>query len=539
MYNRGLFHKWVPGIVQLLFIIILTAVVLLIKPINAANISLMASSTGVLMEYYMWGNYAVIIGFSLVLPFIWRIKTRFRSKELLITAFVVMAAMSIVVTKATVGEIVVAACFIFGVANMIGMVEMLLPIMGIISPDKEKKRFYAIFYPISISSSQLGGLLASKISLDVGWEMLHYYGAATLLIAAIVCVIVCHNQRFEKKMPFYYIDWVGVSFYITALMSMAYIFTFGKQQDWFNSPNIMWSIVIVIASIIALVTRQLIIKRPFLSFKIYKIKDVRYGLLLLIAQGMFMGVGVIMSIYTSAILGYNWIINGELALMTLPGIILAGYVAFHWTKNQIPIKMYIFLGFAAYFLYTVMLYFMMVPELNISQLYLPQILNGYAMCSLFIGIWIYLFDKVPPQMNVILPSVAPVMIFRSFIMLGFFTTLYGWLHYKFQVQSVGDAAVYFDIYLDTLALSHNSGVGSLRNVQLGAVLAANKRLLGYIIIAGLGVLTFVLSHSFGRQKYRIARYNRKHATEFRGGTLRKGSKKVEICRYFNIILLKQ
>jgi len=74
MYNRGLFYKWVPGIVQLLLIIFLTAVVLLIKPINAANISLMASSTGVLMEYYMWGNYATIIGFSIVLPFIWRNK---------------------------------------------------------------------------------------------------------------------------------------------------------------------------------------------------------------------------------------------------------------------------------------------------------------------------------------------------------------------------------------------------------------------------------------------------------------------------------
>ena len=502
MYNRGLFHKWVPGIVQLLLIIAITAVVLLIKPINAANIGLMASSTGVLTEYYMWGNYAVIIGFSLVLPFIWRIKTRFRSKELLITAFVVMAAMSMVVTKATVGEIVVAACFIFGVANMIGMVEMLLPIMGIISPDKEKKRFYAIFYPISISASQLGGFIASKISLDVGWEALHYYGIAILLLTAIVCVIVCHNQRFEKKTPFYYIDWVGVALYITALISMAYIFTFGKQQDWFNSPNITWSVIIVIASITALITRQLTIKRPFLSFKIYQIKDVRYGLLLLVAQGMFMGVGSIMSIYTSAILGYNWITNGELALMTLPGIVLAGYVAFHWTKNQIPIKMYIFSGFAAYFLYTVMLYFMMVPELNIGQLYLPQIINGYAMCSLFIGVWIYVFDKVKPDMNVVLPSVAPVMIFRSFIMMAFFIALFGWLHYKFQLQSVGDLAVYFD----TITMSHNLGVGSLRDVQLGAILAANKRLLGYIIIAGLGVLTFVLFHSFGRQKYSLARY---------------------------------
>jgi hypothetical protein len=169
-----------------------------------------------------------------------------------------------------------------------------------------------------------------------------------------------------------------------------------------------------------------------------------------------------------------------------------------------PVKMYIFSGFAAYFLYTVMLYFMMTPGLNISQLYLPQILSGYGMCALFIGVWIYQFDKVPPQLDVILPSVAPVMVFRSFIMLGLFTTLFGWLQYRFQWQSVGDLAVYFDT---ALTMGHAQLSSSLlRDVQLGAILAANKKLLGYIIIAGLGVLTFTLLHSFGTQKYSIARY---------------------------------
>ena len=138
----------------------------------------------------------------------------------------------------------------------------------------------------------------------------------------------------------------------------------------------------------------------------------------------------------------------------------------------------------------------------LSQLYLPQLLSGYGMGALMIGVWIYQFDKVPPQMDVILPSVAPVMVFRSFIMLGFFTTLFGWLQYKFQIQSVGDLAVYFD----AMMMSHNPGAGGLRDVQLSAILVANKKLLGYIIITGLGILTFTLLHSFGMQKYAIARY---------------------------------
>ena len=499
-YNRGLFHKWVPGLGQLALIVLLLAVVLLINPINAGNIGQMSASTGIFSEYFMWGNYATIIGMSLVLPMIMRIKLRFRSKELMITALVVMAIMSVIVATASVGEVVAVACLIFGSAKMMGMVEMILPIQGILCPDGNRKRFYAIFYPISIGSSQIGVFFTSGVALNVGWQALHFYSAGILLLTALVCVIVMHNKRFAKKMPFYRIDWFGLLLFATALMSMAYIFAFGKQQDWFNSSYIMGAVVIVITSIFALIIRQLNIKHPFLSFKLYKIRDVRYGLLLLVGQGMFMGVTVIMSIYTSAILGYNWMTNAAINLMTLPGIVAAGFVALHWTKHQIPLKMYIFSGFAAYFLYTVMLYFMMVPEMNISQLYLPQILNGYGMCALFIAVWIHTLDKVPQKM--MLPSVAPVMIFRSFVLMAFFTALFGWLQYELQWQSIGNLAIYFD----TLTANHYPGTGSIRDIQSGAILAANKTLLGYAAIAGLGILVFVFLHQFGRLKYRIAEH---------------------------------
>ena len=504
-YNRGLFHTWVPGPVQLLLIIVLLAVVLLINPVNAGNIGQMAGSSGILSEYFMWGNFATIIGMSLYLPLIMRVKMRFRTKELFLTALIVMAIMSVIVATTSIGEVVVVACLIFGIAKMMGMVEMILPVRGILSPDGNSKRFYAIFYPISISSSQLGVFYTSVFALDTGWQAIHFYASGILLLTALVCVIFMHNQRFAKKMPFYSIDWPGLICFVTALMGMAFIFSFGKQQDWFNSPYILWAVIIVTASIITLITRQLTAKHPLLSFKLYKRKDVRWGLLLLIAQGMYMGASSIMSIYTQAILGYNWITNASINLMTLPGIVAAGFVAFHWTKNQLPIKMYIFSGFAAYFLYTVMLYFMMVPELNISQLYLPQILNGYGMTALFISIWIYTLDKVPQ--NIMMASVAPVMIFRSFILMAFFTALFGWMQYKLQWQSIGNMAVYFD----TLDMSHNPGIGSMRDIQLGAILAANKTLLGFIVIAGLGILSAILFHPFGQQKYNLARYNARKA----------------------------
>ena len=497
MYNRGLFHNWMPKLGTITLIIILDAVILLLNPFNAGNIGQMTSSTGIISEYYLWGSFATIIGMALVLPFSMRIKLRFRTKELMLTTFVVMAAMTMVVAATSTGAIVVIACLLFGIAKMLGMNELLLPIMALLGGDR--KRFYAIYYPISLCFGQISTWLTSNLSLNTGWQELHHYATAILLLAAMICVIFMHNKHYARKIPFIHLDWFGLFLFATALMSMAYIFAFGKQQDWFNSPYIFWSAIVVIVSIFALIIRQINIKHPFLSFKLYKIKDVRYGILLLVAQGMYMGISVIISIYTSAVLGYNWMTNGAIGLMTLPGIILAGFVAFHWTENRLPLKMFIFSGFAAYFLYTVMLYFMMVPELNISQLYLPQLLNGYGMCALFISIWIYALDKVP--LNTMISSVAPVMIFRSFVMMAFFTSLFGWLQYKFQWQSIGDLAS----SVDSLTMSLNAGEGSLRSIQLGAIMASSKKLLGYIIIAGMGILMFVIFHQFGRLKYKIAR----------------------------------
>ena len=499
MYNRGLFQKWVPGILQLLLIMLFLILINLINSVNQSNVGQMVSSTGILAEYYMWGLYATIIGISIVLPFVLRIKNRFRNKVLLVTSLTLMAVLNVVIATTSIGEVVVAACLVFGVAKMICMLEFILPFRGIISPDGDNGRFYSVLYPITLGLSQFGAFISSKLALVYGWDGLHYYTAATLLIMAMIMTVLGHNQRFDRKLPFYGIDWLGVFYYITALMSMAYIYAFGKQQDWFNSPNIRFSFVAMTASIIALIIRQLTIKRPFLKFRLYRIREVRVGLLLLVAQGMYMGVGTVMSIYTSAILGYNWMINSQIGLMTIPGMLLAAFVAFHWTKHKIPLKMYIFLGFAAYFFYTVMLYFMMTPQLSITQLYLPQLLNGYGMCALFIAVWMYTLGKVPQSTDVILPSVAPVMIFRSFIIMGLFTTLFGWLHYKLQWQSVENLAIYFDAMIP-------AGVGALRDVQLGAVLAANKTLLGYSIVAGLFILTSVFFHQFGLQKYRVFIY---------------------------------
>ena len=89
---------------------------------------------------------------------------------------------------------------------MVSMIEVIIPLMFIISPTGERGKFYSIFYPFVIVLSQLGGMTTSTAALGLGWQLVHMYTSAVLLVLALVCIVIMHNQRFSRKMPLYQID---------------------------------------------------------------------------------------------------------------------------------------------------------------------------------------------------------------------------------------------------------------------------------------------------------------------------------------------
>ena len=511
VYNQGLFHNWVPKLGMLLMIIILLMAILLANPVNMGLVGQMVGSTGLMTEYFSWANYATSIGMAVTIPMIIRIKARFRSKEIMIGSLVTMALLSFVIATTQSPEVVVVSSLIFGMAKMVSMIEVIIPLMFVISPKGERGRFYSVFYPFVIILAQLGGMTTSTAALGIGWQSVHMYTSAILLSLALVCVVIMHNQRFSRKMPLYQMEWPSVLMFTGSLIGMAYVMAFGKQQAWFQSSSITCTAIGSVVLMVFLILRQQGLKRPYLTFGFFKSSGIKVSMLLLAGLGMFMSAGYIQSVYTSAILGYNWVTSSSLGLMSIPGIAIAGFVAFHWTKNKMPLKMLIFSGFSAYVLGLVMLYFMMVPGLNIESFLLPQILSGYGMCTLFIAIWIYAMGNIPPAQ--IMTSIGVILVFRTFFVTAFFGSIITWVHYQLQWQSVNNLAVYFDSGL----MSNNPGLGNYGSMQLSAILAANKTLLGYLIIAGIGLLTFILLHTFGDLKYKIARFKVKFLSKANKG----------------------
>ena len=74
MYNQGLFRDWVPKLVQLLLILIFTIVIVPVNGVYVGNVSYMVGSTGIQTEYFVWANYAGVIGMGAAMPIILRMK---------------------------------------------------------------------------------------------------------------------------------------------------------------------------------------------------------------------------------------------------------------------------------------------------------------------------------------------------------------------------------------------------------------------------------------------------------------------------------
>ena len=143
-----------------------------------------------------------------------------------------------------------------------------------------------------------------------------------------------HDKYFALKVPLHYIDWLSILLFVSTFMFSAYVFSFGKQQDWLNSTKIINASIAAFVSFALLAIRQLTLKRPYLSFKIFTRSNVQNGLFMLFCLGMFLGTTSIQNIFSVGVLGYDQLTNAKLNLMMIPGLILAGIVAVFWFKNE-------------------------------------------------------------------------------------------------------------------------------------------------------------------------------------------------------------
>ncbi|MEI6866299.1 hypothetical protein [Flavicella sp.] len=495
MYNQGPFADWVPKPVMLLLILIFICPILAISGVYSNNILDVTRGLATYTEYILLANNATTIGMGIAIIIVLRIKTRFRSKEIITASTIALAFLSYTIGATDNPLVVVIGSFFIGFFKMFPMIEMILPLMFIITPKGERGKFYAIFYTLSICITQLTAYLMANLISNSNWQAPYYIMSILMLIIASLSLIFQHNQRFSFKVPLYQLDWVALVLLSISAMSFNIGFTFMRQQGWFSSPYIVGFLLIGFILFIYVMYKQKFVKRKLINFnKIIKKVNVWHSIILLMLMGIYLASSSIFTNYTVGVLGYNSLITAKLNLWQIPGIILAGVYAFYSFKYNWKLKYYIASGFIAYFIHTFMLYLSIQPQMNIEYLYIPMIMKGAGVGILFIGIWFYGSNYL--ELYDLFGILGILLIIRTFIATASAGALISWATYQGQWQSLNDMSSYLDIG------AFPNGIRFYKTSQISAILASSKIVLGSLCWLIVPILIFVLTHHYGQFNYR-------------------------------------
>ena len=485
MYNKGLFADWVPKPVQLLLIIVFLLPILVVSGIYTGNLSYMVGSLGSDNAWMVFANYAGVVGMGVSLPIIFRYKLRFHTKFLMVKTLLFLALASFMLATTDSNIVIVSCAFFIGFLKMFALIELILPVMYIISPTGDRPKFYSIFYPMAIIVPQIAGYIMTKLGFDTYWQNANFIMALVMLFLTALALIFMHHKRFDRKVPLYYVDWAGMFLYTLVFLAMAYFIAFSKQENYFKSDNILVATGIVIVGIVLYQINQRLIKRPFVDFGSLKNYNVIHGIMMLLMLGFFLAGSSLQSKITIGVLGFDSVMDNSYNLWMIPGLVLASIFSLKWLGKNKSLKIYLLTGFSAFILYYVLMYFMVSAIVSYEQLIVPNIIRGFGMGVLFIGIWLYALSNL--SVDATLGAAAVLIVVRTMIGPGVWSLIFGYFDGIWSLEALTNMIG----KMDASAYSRETAMGLDRNLNIDALIISTKRIYGALILLGIAILVYV------------------------------------------------
>lgn len=247
----------------------------------------------------------------------------------------------------------------------------------------------------------------------------------------------------------------------------------------------MLAIGVVVIGILLYQINQRFIKRPFVDFKSLKNYSVIHGIMMLFMLGFFLAGSSLQSKITIGVLGFDAMMDNSYNLWMIPGLVLASIFSLNWLVKEKSLKIYILTGFAAFIFYYIFMYFLVSPNLSYEQLIIPNIIRGFGMAVLFIGVWLYALGDL--SVDATLGVAAVLIVVRTMIGPGVWSLIFNYMDGIWSLESLTNMAG----KMDASAYSQQTAMGLFRNLNLEALMISTKRIYGVLIMVGAAVLVYV------------------------------------------------
>ncbi len=400
--NIQIFKRWVPtwAIFVSLFIFLLPLASGL--GLYSGGFSTAASFYGVDtidIKYSMVVYYLAIASFF---PLEARFFNFFSTKPYLLACLSIFLFFNVILYFTHSFKVLIVFRFLSGAIShgVIGMIFTL--VFKQFHEQRSRILGYATMYSVLFGSAPLTYVLNAYLFSNYSFNSIFLFVVLAIVPGTVLMFVILRDDidlRRNGKMPLKSVDWISFVVYASLLLSLSYFFLYGQYYYWFQSLRITLVFCGIIVLLITFVLRQNALEVPYIDMRVYKTRNFRIGMALLVVFYMgkgdlsllngFMTNSVNLDVYHYS---YVMLFNGL-------GVVIGALLGGRYILAGLRIRIIWMIGFGSLLGYHLFALHVLNHQAEMVDLFMPLFLNGFGNGILIISIVIFYATAVPAEIG--------------------------------------------------------------------------------------------------------------------------------------------
>ena len=393
--NTSVFKSWVPNwaIIVILFFCMLHSMILL--GVYSSNVTYASSFLDIEpedLQFSMCVTYGTLLATILIES---RFSKFFPTKKYLIAVFCLVAFT--IMLSAYVKN--------FSLFIMIRMAEGFLmalpgvPLRQLLITRFKSKNAIIIGFTFNYGALLLSSPFIMNIAVwlleNYDWKYMAYGSALFQIICVLLIMITFNDSRLHRKIPLYQIDWTSFVLLLIAILCGAYFFVYAEKKYWFESFEIRFALIASLISTGLFIFRQLHVKRPCFDLNVFRYANLRIGFLLFFL--FYIGRATLNICHSTMFSVWNWEPSrvAHIQFLNVIGNIIGMVLAAVFLAKTVASRYIFMIGFFILAVFHLWFTFLFVPDISLSAMAIPYILQGVAVGVLFVPLVLFTMSSVP------------------------------------------------------------------------------------------------------------------------------------------------
>lgn len=390
-----IFRHWVPEwlVKLLLFVVILPSLVLFFLPL--ANINAAAGYYGCEpsdIQFAVALFYAGYVGF-------YSLERRFFSFLATKEYFIVFTVLQILATL---------VCFqtrelsiLFPIRFFQGMlfsctVNLSLSLMFTrLHSERAREISFSVFFGMLLCALPFNNLVTADLIDNFDFNIVYRVSMFSFLPGLALLILTMNNIRLNIRFPLYQLDWESFLLYSIILCLTGYVLIFGQEYYWLEDQRIRYSTLSLAFTMLIYIIRQKRMKRPYLDLGIFKFRNFKVGVFVLLIMYICRFASGITNIFFATVLRFDPMHVSYINLLNLGGLITGVIISCCLILQKRSIRVIWMSGFTILLAFHVTMFFLFDTQANENNFYVPLFLQGLGVGLLMVPTIVYSLSSVP------------------------------------------------------------------------------------------------------------------------------------------------